>query len=384
MALSVSNDGMLTASAGGYAMADMPPDMIEGWRGAMLSSGGDTAVVYSDIGNDGTQSLLDRYESTRPTGGAPRMWTVGTTDTDAMKYIQWSSVMRPDDSSSFSGAPGATMLTFMGTVHNIPGTFSCSAAAIDTCRAPARYSDGSVETDSTNTAAFAAGTWTFVPDEGVATFTDDMDYLVFGWWLDKGADGLPDYLRLITAAQGMTARTNADTSGATINGKATYKGGAAGKYALASATADVYEGGHFTADATLMVDFDADNDAATAGNQRGGIALSGMIDNFMTGDMARPNWMVKLMADNSADAGMQPLTNLVDADPPTEGRSMTTEWSMGGAQKGTGTWMVDWYGGEAAEHPMAATGTFNAHVGTVANAVGRIQGAFGVNKMMDE
>ena len=182
----------------------------------------------------------------------------------------------------------------------------------------------------------------------------------------------------------MTARTNADTSGATINGKATYKGGAAGKYAVASATADMYEGGHFTADATLMVDFDADNDAATAGNQRGGIALSGMIDNFMTGAAARPGWMVKLMADNSADAGMQPLTNLVDADTPTTGRSMTTEWSMGGAQKGTGTWMADWYGGAAAEHPMAATGTFNAHVGTGANAVGRIQGAFGVNKMMDE
>ena len=377
VALSVSNDGMLTASAGGYAMADMPPDMIEGWRGAMLSSGGDTAVVYSDIGNDGTQSLLDRYESTRPTGGAPRMWTVGTTDTDAMKYIQWSSVMRPDDSSSFSGAPGATMLTFMGTVHNIPGTFSCSATAIDTCRAPARYSDGSVETDSTNTAAFAAGTWAFVPDEGVATFTDDMDYLVFGWWLDKGADGLPDYLRLITAAQGMTARTSGNTSGETIFGKATYKGGAAGKYAVASDTADVYEGGHFTADATLMVDFDAD-DTSSGFTDNEGIAISGMIDNFMTGDMARPNWMVKLMVDRTGARGVQTIQNLL------QGAARTTEWSMGGAQKGTGTWTAQWYGGEAAEHPMAATGTFNAHVGTGANAVGRIQGAFGVNKMMDE
>ena len=44
------------------------------------------------------------------------------------------------------------------------------------------------------------------------------------------------------------------------------------------------------------------------------------------------------------------------------------------------------YGGENAAtntaHPMAAIGTFNAHIG--AGAVGRIQGAFGVNKMMDE
>ena len=50
-------------------------------------------------------------------------------------------------------------------------------------------------------------------------------------------------------------------------GSATYKGGAAGKYAVASTTADAsYEGGHFTADATLMVDFDeevGEGDAAT-------------------------------------------------------------------------------------------------------------------------
>ena len=326
VALEVSTDGMLMAKATGYAMADMPPDMIEGWRGAMLTSGGDTAVVYTDIGNDGTQSLLDRYESTRPTGGAPRMWAIGTTDTDAMKYIQWSSVMRPDESSSFSGAPGATMLTFMGTVHNIPGTFSCPATAIDTCRAPARYSDGSVE--ATDTTTGPVGTWAFVPDEGVATFTDDMDYLTFGWWLDKGADGLPDYLRLITAAQGMTARTSGNTDGEVIFGKATYKGAAAGKYAVASDTADVYEGGHFTADATLMVDFDAD-DTSSGFTDNEGIAVNGMIDNFMTGDMARPDWMVKLMTDRSAGTrGVQTIQNLL------QGAARTTEWSMGGAQKG--------------------------------------------------
>ena len=112
VALEVSTDGVLTASAAGYAMADMPPDMIAGWRGAMLTSGGDTAVVYTDIGNDGTQSLLDRYESTRPTGGAPRMWTVtlvnAAGDPETAGQIPWSSVMRPDDSSSFSGPAGAT------------------------------------------------------------------------------------------------------------------------------------------------------------------------------------------------------------------------------------------------------------------------------------
>ena len=59
---------------------------------------------------------------------------------------------------------------------------------------------------------------------------------------------------------------------------------------MASAAEDMYEGGHFTAMATLMVDFDADLDAwkvelgATAMLMTThGVALSGMIDNFMTG-----------------------------------------------------------------------------------------------------
>ena len=189
-----------------------------------------------------------------------------------------------------------------------------------------------------------------------------------------------------------TLRSETSTAGGTLRGSANYKGAAAGKYAMASTTADVYEGGHFTADATLMVDFDADNDAATAGNDRAGIALSGMIDNFMTGATARPGWMVKLMVDgDTADtaAGMQPVDNLgsgTGGDLAAATVALTTEWSTGAAVKGMGTWTAMFYGGadEAANtaHPMAAIGTFNAHIG--AGAVGRIQGAFGVNKMMDE
>ena len=46
-----------------------------------------------------------------------------------------------------------------------------------------------------------------------------------------------------------------------MRGSATYEGAAAGKYATAStAPSATYEGGHFTADATLMVNFDADMD----------------------------------------------------------------------------------------------------------------------------
>ena len=394
--VSVSKDGMLTASASGYTMAEA--DTIEGWRGATLTAndmGGDTAVVYSDIGGDGTESLLDRYVSNLPTTDSPRTWDIDNDDdletatddaTDnADNDISWSDVKRPDDDTSFDGPDGSVMLTFMGSVHGIDGMFSC---AIDTtiaeCRAPARYTGGSVETD-TDVNNGASGAWTFAPDEGADIDTDDTDYLIFGWWLDKGPDGKPDWVRLIARAEGLDMRANANTEGSVIRGKATYEGAAAGKYAMASTAGDIYEGGHFTAIATLTADFDVDlvadvtNQPSTVGNDRAGIALSGTIDNFMTGDTPS-DWTVMLKAGDGTDLVDDPAPN-------TDGRTMTTEWSTGAAQNGVGTWTADWYGGDPDEHPTAVTGTFNAHIRTEdadPGAVGRLQGAFGANLKADE
>ena len=415
VALEVSTDGMLTAKAAGYTMADVPADMIEGWRGAMLTNmGGDTVLVYSDRGSGDPVTLFDRYSSFLPTDAAPMRWAVGSLADSASAGevakvsdpIPWEAVTRPDAEHTVGGPASDPVVMFEGSVHGIPGTFSCNGADAGLCAVPGTFSDGTVDEPAVTSFTAWASAWTFVPDDSAAMFVDvaaDTDYLVFGWWLDKGADGLPDFVRLITANEGVGAlRTETSTLGTALRGSANYKGAAAGKYAMASATADVYEGGHFTADATLMVDFDADNDAAAAGNDRAGIALSGMIDNFMTGATARPGWMVKLMTDaNSATDGMQPVANLgaaiaatADADTGTDGVQpvLTTEWSTGGAQMGMGTWTAMFYGGanEAANtaHPLATTGTFNAHIGgagrTGDGAVGRIQGAFGANKMMDE
>ena len=127
------------------------------------------------------------------------------------------------------------------------------------------------------------------------------------------------------------------------------------------------------------MDFDADSDADAEGNDRDGIALSGTIDNFMTGDTARPDWSVALMVDDDDDDtnDAAPVDSLVGA---TNAR-MLTEWSTGAAQTGTGEWTAMWYGGEGDDqdegHPMAVTGTFDAHIGGAgAGAVGRLQGAF--------
>ena len=144
---------------------------------------------------------------------------------------------------------------------------------------------------------------------------------------------------------------------------------------MASTTADTYEGGHFTAMATITADFDAKFETGDAGN-RDGVDLSGMIDNFMTGDTSRPDWSVKLMTDLDPDTmGLQIPSTLVPASGATT--TMNTEWSTGAAAKGAGTWTATWHDGEAAAHPVAVSGMFNAHIGSAAS----LQGAFGANKM---
>ena len=391
ISVSVSSEGMLMAEVTGYTVADMPTDMIEGWRGATLTNKeGDTVVLYSDIGNDGTQSLLDRYASSLPMPNSSRSWAIDnddTNDVDNMDMdISWTVVTRPDDMSMVGGTIAMPMVTFMGSVHNISGTFSCIGSPT-ACVAPVRFSDDAVA-DATATTGSATGDWMFAPDEGVDTYTDDTDYLLFGWWLSKGSDGNPDDYTPITMAMGLgagamdDARTGANTSGTGadgLRGSATYKGAAAGKYAIASTSADAHEGGHFTAMATLMMDFDADlTPVAGDPNDRAGVAISGMIDNFMTGDTSRPDWMLKLMVDDDLDDTntVLPVASLVDA---TDAR-MLTEWSTGGAAKGTGTWTASYYGGATPDGdtgiPNAAIGTFGASMGSI----GRLQGAFGVMK----
>ena len=394
--VSVSSDGERMAEATDYTAA-LLGDPMGVWHGIMLENADDmdSAVIYTDVGDDGTVTLLDRYDSILPTSTAPRTWAIQAPGGSVADLIPWSAVERHDSEEMvMGGTPDAPTLTFQGYVHIVRGTFSCTG---DTCSAPVRYSDNSVE-GTTGATGVAVGDWTFVPDDVDLTYTDDMNYLVFGWWLSKGLDGNPDDFATITSAVmgGMAAdpRTTASSAGTALRGSATYSGVAAGKYALAHTASDTHEGGHFTADAMLTADFDVDSDGA-GDNDRNAIELSGTINNFMLADESRDDWTVSLTADsNNADdsPGLQPLANLggdtggaLHAE--TTATTLATQWSTGGAQDGQGTWTVMFYGGDTGEAPTAATGTFNAHIGTTmggtdTGAVARMQGAFGVN--MDE
>lgn len=368
--LAASSDSVLTAESMGYTPAGMEPDMIDGWRGAMLTSDdGDTIVAYTNIKDATATPLGDEYSRDRRPGMDTR-YPVESGDTDD---IMWTGVTRESpQTSSTEGDPVMTSITFDGMVGNVPGMFSCTAGADDTaCAAPARIDDG-VDTN-------AAGAWFFTPDDAAATVdvAAEGGHLVFGWWLSKDADGEPNGVDVFTAAIGEddTAQTARTDAGSTLAGTAKYSGGAAGKWALHSLTAGQNsDAGHWTASAELTANFDAST--AAVGADTDGVMVSGEITEFsvvgMDGDPSNPGWKVTLMALDEQDgtAGIQSPDDIA-------GIGAVAEWDIGGNLKGTGDWTADFYGTEDdTNHPTAVTGQFDANIGSV----GAIIGAFGATK----
>ena len=220
--------------------------------------------------------------------------------------------------------------------------------------------------------------------DGEFRVADDDGYHSFGWWShDNGADK-EDAERfnfdVFALAHGMSKRGSGDRemagAGNILDGTATYRGGAAGKYAVARTDIDHHHGGHFTAQATFTANFDADSDGVDFnGNDKNGISLDGKIFNFMTGDMPRPSWSITLTHDSdSAAPGVQTPTTLGDIE---MGAGSKAVWKTGGALNGTGTWRASYYGptkGKTTDFPTDIVGEFNA---AVSEDIARIIGAFG-------
>ena len=356
-------------------MSDAAPDAISGFRGAILTKGGAEAHVYTDIEDAEATTIGGIYSKASGGPNAAESYTVsemgGTTE---LPTIKWEDVKRADMSQIVTGTGDTQMTTFAGSVRGLLGTFSCTAA---NCAAPLRGIDGSVPAD------FAVTGWTFAPTNpnGRIDVADKDGYLQFGWWLNPKGRNVDDgfNVQIFASAPGMTA--SEELSGMDVEGSATYTGGAAGKWAIASTTEDRTDGGHFTATATIGVDFDADaDDDATNGNDKNGVSVSGMITDFMTGDVSRPGWSVELIVDDVLDDANTPSTlgAQTAANLPV-GVTGGATWSTGGAVDGTGTWEADFYGSEkVTTHPLAVAGTFQAAI--AGGTVGRIRGAFGATK----
>ena len=364
--VAASSNSRFTAEAAGYTMSGTP-EGISGFRGVILTKDGAEARVYTNIEDAVATPLGDIYNATIEKG-KPKAYSV--TENGVGDTIAWTDVERSDAKVVTIGVAEAQVSTFAGSVIGLPGVFSCTGAA--DCMAPERQPDGSVPDNADEDG------WAFSPTSanGRIDVADEDGYLQFGWWLNPMGDDVDDgfNVRLIAkTANDADYGVFPTLSGVTVKGSATYRGGAAGKWAIASTTEDSTAGGHFTATATLGVDFD-DNLGGDAANDEAGVSVSGTITNFMTGNVSRPSWKVALSYDGNSDVELDTAAEL------TQEIMGATKWSTGGAVDGVGTWEARFHGSEKeTDHPTAVEGTFNAAIAenTDGVAVGRIAGAFG-------
>ena len=247
-----------------------------------------------------------------------------------------------------------------GTYQGAAGNYRCTG----TCTATA----------NANGVISLSDAWVFVHDMGAMVSVADINYLTFGWWLQKDKDDDPTLASAFTFERGDVEDGETLANPNTLSGKATYTGAAAGKYAISDPLRGG-EAGHFTADATLNATF---GNGATNG-------LTGTIDNFMANDEA-VDWSVTLHRRSWDGANSGATVAADNASTATVDESMTqTVWSIdGNAAAASGTWSAQMYdelpgampNGDGSNVPTSVTGTFESHFGSTHTMVG----AFGASK----
>ena len=266
------------------------------------------------------QRLDDLYARAGALPKAPQAYKVVESATAG--EILWPQAKRADDVTTETGTGDGQVTSFAGSVRGVDGTFSCMG---DACTAPTPNADGAFT--RTEIAITRTEKWSFAPDDpGAMIHVKDTACVSFGWWLNAmGTEGEYKFDAFASATGMGNAIPDDDDdnrAGSVLKGSATYKGGAAGKYAMQSTTDDSASGGHFTASATLTANFDADTDPADDDPNESGVSIGGTITDFMTGDMSRPNWKVTL-------TGPARVPTTIENTGIAEGR--TTSWTTGGA-----------------------------------------------------
>ena len=279
--------------------------VLHGWAGKRYAdpAGGDMyeAVVYSNVEAPKQGRKFGSADAVTPTGDFEYQLTsgsltnaqltaaaVGTTPAAASRIVL-NGVTRTAGTESYNlpanNPSGISVITVSGSFHGVPGTYSCATDAATACTAAVAAKGF--------TLGGGTGGWTFKPSDANARVMDsaDIDYASYGWWLKKTEN---DATYTASAFVDEKGTVNAASNLNALNGTATYQGGAAGKYALASSTGGTNDAGHFTARATLEANFST-NTAETA--------ITGTIDDFMGADGQSRAWSVKLNGSQIGDDG---------------------------------------------------------------------------------
>ena len=370
-------DGVISVTIGTAAAVPLAEDKkttvadLHGWEGKKHTAeptgdaGTYEARVYSDVrptegrkfGSAAAVTATGdfEYELTAASATNPGELAI-TGDTAVATRIDSSSFDQSAGTKEFKLPTNTLRVSLSGTYHGVSGTYYCTPAAASTCasRKAAEGFDLGSTLDADN--VFTAGGWTFKPSDPNAKVMDMADtvYASYGWWIHTSEDG-----NTYTASAFETSRGTVPAASAldTLQGTATYVGGAAGKYALSSATGGTNDAGHFTARATLNADFSDDS-------------ITGTIDGFMDGDGNMKDWSVELK--EAAIAATGEITRTGTGEDGND-----TVWTIDStAAVASGVWSGTLYDNGDDGVPKVGTGTFYTEYGTS----GKMVGAFGVNK----
>ena len=332
------------------AMDGNAPHAISGWNGSSYSTKTVTTVVYNDKAADAPSPFNKRF--TVIAAGAENAGTVALEMADHGKLVGGISGLptHPSHDGVNVGVTNGVRGTLAGAAGTFLGVSGPAVVGLD--------ADG----DLTWT-----GTLHFKPDSATATvMMPDTTYTNLGWWLTEDENGIID-VQVAAWAEGTPYAHG--TKLAALIGKAAFEGIAVGKYT--HKTINSINGGHFNADATLVMDFADGSDAGT---------LRGTIDNFMQdGESIGDGWKVELgLAAASDPPTFNPMMGAAIANGEVDD---TENGALGtfGNQKTMGTWnamLVDNTRNDGM--PGGVTGQF--HIGEASHPINMV-GAFAASNM---
>ena len=376
----ISNTGVLTVQnlksrGGGHPLEEDKTALVaslHGWAGSAHTAtvatgtpgaGTYTAHMYSNVDDPTPGAKFNvAYELTAAgTANPGETPTIDTSTTAVQERVASPQFDQTAGTKEFELPANRVRVMIPGSYHGVSGTYNCTPT------------DGSTNCSSTVAAdgfTLGGGTWTFKPGDpnALVTATPDTAYPVYGWWLHEEPDGTTT-VSPFTSYRGTEGPVNLSLSGfaagdpVDLHGTATYRGGAAGMYALQSSTGGTNDAGQFTADAELKATFSTTGSLTTDINHK----IEGTIDNFMGSDGMSRNWSVALKEGSIGFDGNFPETG---------SPSPKTTWSIGGTAAGeSGQWKGRLYKQDDGGVPTVGIGTFHSEY----ENIGRMVGAFGVN-----
>ena len=355
----------LTPGVGGDDVMKSAEAMLGDWQGTMLTDAiaddadtnpgaRSTVVVYTDIEAAKGVPFGDVYTL----DGAGNLAIDADSDADAhVKLISASAfthtgrmVHDPDEDDT------SETIRIRGMFNGAAGEFRCAEGGTAGACASIESSEG----------VRLVGTWVFDPDSSAMAMMADASYAYFGWWLNRGTTEGAEAGVFHGVTDGSTPASLAAPTAANftpLGGTATYTGAAAGQYAINPGLSAAHSGS-WTADATLTADFGSETADGT---------ISGMIEDFMSGDMSM-DWSVALGETQLSDTGV--FDTATDTDAANGTNTNAVVWTIGGVDGAeAGAWSGALRAAGDNNVPTVATGMFSTTHGTV----GHIMGAFGVD-----